>query len=245
MRSGRASSIPANEQLSLSFTDCIEPAQAQTEATLREQLERSSGRAVKLTLTDNATSLLSVRERGSLLGVRLHRMFLDAGEDVIAELGGYIRTRKGKTPKFWEFVRTNRSHITRPPKRRPRIVHKGRFHDLSESFNRVNAGYFEGRLKCAITWGTMLKARARGRTLGTYCQATDLIRIHPSLDRRGVPVYYLDFVVYHEMLHAWLMQEEAGGSQQSGRRRELHGARFKALERKYRDYARAMAWERG
>ena len=47
--------------------------------TLSSYLEKETGKAVSLTVTDNSTSMIAVKTKSDLISVRLHRMFLDAG----------------------------------------------------------------------------------------------------------------------------------------------------------------------
>ena len=69
-----------------------------SEYTLRDTLAKMIGEAVSLTLTDNSTSMLSIRKKDGSVTVRMHRMFLIAGEEVIREIAGFIKKRKGQTP---------------------------------------------------------------------------------------------------------------------------------------------------
>ena len=78
----------------------------------------------------------------------------------------------------------------------------------------------------------------RKRTLGTYCRTTDTIRINPVLDRRSVPLYFIRFVVYHEMLHGYIKEEKKNG------RRSLHSPEFKRKERLFKEYQKAVSWEK-
>jgi hypothetical protein len=65
-----------------------------------------------------------------------------------------------------------------------------------------------------------------------------LIRIHPALDRRWVPRYFLEYVMFHEMLHHLMPHTRGAG------RRALHPPEFREREKEFRHYERAMAWER-
>jgi hypothetical protein len=224
------------EQLTLT----LESAPAFTEQTLHELISGLTGRAIKLTLTNNSTSLLSVRERGAFIAVRLHRMFLKAAHSVIKELAGYIKTRAGETPLFWEFVNSNQMCI-KPSNRKHSVIHKGNRYDLLEIFELINNEYFDGRISCAITWGTRRAGRAKRRTLGSFSGASELIRINPLLDSLAVPKYYIEYVVYHEMLHAD-MHAKASGSKPA-RRRRVHCSEFKQREREFRQFERAIKWE--
>jgi hypothetical protein len=75
-------------------------------------------------------------------------------------------------------------------------------------------------------------------TLGSYCGSTDVIRISPLLDRRSVPSYFVEFIVYHEMLHADLSVATERG------RRRLHPEEFRIRERQFISYEKAIAWEK-
>ena len=224
----------APTQLALEFSH--------TEASLFLRLSELCGRAIKLTLTDNSTSMLSVRDHGSHIAVRLHRMFLGAGDDVLRELGRYVRTRRGSTPLFREFLNSNQHRIAPPSPCQVKLKAAGCHYDLKEIFGRLNIEYFNGKLASSITWGARRKGRARRRTLGSFAACSDLIRINPVLDARRVPRYYVEFVVYHEMLHAEFALR-VGPERGNGSRRRVHDAEFKRREREFKDYERAVSWE--
>ena len=215
--------------------------------TLREFLSRTIGRPVHLTLTNNSTALLSVNERATPPRIRLHRMFLAAGEEVIREIAEYIGARREQTPLFWEFVRDNHSALPPAPPRETRLYTRGRHYDLADTFSSVNDTYFGGELDCKITWGRRTKStRVRHCTLGSYTLESDTVRINPVLDRESVPRYYLEFIVYHEMLHAQLYREqvrETGAITMQGKRRVVHSPEFKGREKLFEHYARAMRFE--
>jgi hypothetical protein len=65
-----------------------------------------------------------------------------------------------------------------------------------------------------------------------------LIRIHPALDQSWVPRYFVEYIVYHEMLHHVIPMPERNG------RRQLHTPEFRARERAFAHFERALAWER-
>ena len=66
-----------------------------------------------------------------------------------------------------------------------------------------------------------------------------LIRIHPVLDRRDVPLYFLESVVYHEMLHHHL-----GGVPDRAGRTVYHSRAFREAEARYPWHREALAWEK-
>ena len=208
------------------------------ETDLTKHFREKTGTPVLLTLTDNSVSMLSVRQKGSAMAVRLHRIFLQAGPAVLDEIAGLIAGKRARTPAVREFIRRHHASLKAPVPRRQAINPVGTVYNLADIFSRLNREYFNGTVSASITWGrqTARQAVAR-RTLGSYRQATDLIRISPVLDSREVPRYALEFVVYHEMLHAVI-----GVAVKNGRR-VIHSPEFKSRERLFRQYAEAREWE--
>ncbi len=73
--------------------------------------------------------------------------------------------------------------------------------------------------------------------MGTYLIDERIIRIHPALDQPFVPRYFVEWVVYHEMLHHVVPMPVVNG------RRVYHSDEFRDLERRFDDFERARAWE--
>ncbi len=118
--------------------------------------------------------------------------------------------------------------------------HEGRFFDLREIFDRLNARFFNNSLKgYTICWGRRRRQRPlRYFVFGTIREEEKLIRIHPLLDEPFVPLWFLEYVVYHEMLHAVVPEEEGPNG-----RRKIHTEAFYKRERQFPSYARARKWE--
>ncbi len=206
------------------------------EYSLISHFERAAGKTVSLTLTENSTSMISVKTRGGSILLRLHRMFLSADTEVLNEITGLIKSRKGKTAHIRRFIGHNIKYIERKPKR-IKIRTAGRFYNLLDIYDYLNNDYFNGKVSAAITWGARSPRRAaRRRTLGSYSKNGGIIRINPVLDSGNVPGYYIEYVVYHEMLHADM---DAG----TGKGR-AHSREFKRCERLFQHYEKALAWEK-
>jgi hypothetical protein len=110
---------------------------------------------------------------------------------------------------------------------------KGRFHNLEDSFHRVNRQYFCGDMpKPQLTW-SVKRTRAR---LGHEDAAMNTVVISRSLDRFEVPEYVLDYVMYHELLHI-----RHGSKYKDGRTR-IHTREFRADERKCAQWREAECW---
>lgn len=209
------------------------------EVTLHASLERKIRKDVSLTITDNSTSILSARMDKDILKLRLHRVFLHANDLVLNELALYVRGNITKTPLLRKFINEQHHFIVDAQKRSITLRTEGTYHDLAMIFESLNREYFDDRITASITWGKQTRIyRARRRTLGSYFPKLDLIRINPILDKKNVPAYFLQFVVYHEMLHADV------GVPDSDKRRRLHSGEFKAKEKLFRHYEKAIAWEK-
>jgi hypothetical protein len=198
--------------------------------------------AVDVTLTDNVRSMVSWRpdREGEGVVVRLHHMFADASEEVLSAVAAYVRDPVDGKAEIASFVREQRDRIRPKQPRRKTLQPKGEVHALDVMFARLNASYFGSRLEMAITWGRKSpKQRPKTMRLGSYCHETGVITIHPRLDRAAVPAYFVEYVIFHEMLHAVLgVQEGPDG------RRRVHTPEFRQLERQFHDYERAVRFER-
>jgi len=190
-----------------------------------------------LVVTNNRRRMVSTRQRGKHVELRLHHMFIGCDEDVVADLIEFIRGDEPARGRIQRYVRDNRDEIQHSLAREP-LRTLGRFHDLE--YVLESALELTGRQGCEgikITWGR----RGRGRRsirLGSYDFDQRLIRIHPALDERWVPNYFLEYVVYHELLHALYpptMSEDG--------RRCVHTEEFKVMEERHPRYDDALAWE--
>lgn len=213
------------------------------ENSLREDLERILGQPVRLKMTDNTSTVMTVKRApaGMPVHLRLHHMFLGAGPQIIRALALWIRSARAKeSAKLVDrFIRENRHQIRTPRKRPADLVTRGAVHDLASLYDSVNQECFGGAVDASITWGKMppLKNR-RSIRFGSYYPREHLVRIHPLLDQPFVPEYFVRYIVFHEMLHAALkIEEKAEG------RRCYHNAEFRRREMEYREYERALRWQ--
>jgi hypothetical protein len=212
-------------------------------AHLRSALERQSGMTVDLVVTDNSSTVLSVKHqrRGRAATLRVHHMFLTAPAPVVQALASWLTLRKNKRAAevINTYIRDQKHAIRERRARRVPVRMQGEHFDLAELFDEVNAASFGGEITARITWGRFpSQARRRSVTFGSYSQHDHLIRISKLLDLPFVPRYFIRFIVFHEMLHAHL----GIGEYPSGRRC-IHGRAFREREQAYPDYHRAVAWQ--
>ena len=117
---------------------------------------------------------------------------------------------------------------------------EGEYFDLQAVFDKLNLEYFDNALAgYTITWGKRRKLPPREYfVFGTIQEEDRIIRIHPLLDAPFVPTWFLEYVIYHEMLHAVTPEE----TDENGRRK-IHTAEFYRREAEFYCYRRARRWE--
>lgn len=210
---------------------------------IRAHLPRGS---LQVTLTDNRHTMISVRRdhsRGPRYRVRLHHMFADADPIVTRALARYIGQNDASASRVLGAFIDTHQHRVRPVGRSRQLVTidtRGRHFDLQEIFDDLNRTYFAGRIQARITWGQRCgKPRRRNSIkMGSYSVEEKLIRVHRSLDRGFVPRYFVEWIVYHEMLHQVHEATLVNG------RRQFHTPAFLTDEALFDQYERARAWER-
>jgi hypothetical protein len=234
----------------------------------RQSLERRlkaacPGRPVVLSITDNRHSIISHTMRQGVLHARIHHMFLDAPARVVNALVSYVmRGDRDASILVGNYIEANGARLARRRARAIPLFAKGSHHDLLAIFNELNERYFGGACHALITWGKKQPRRStsprKAIRLGSYSNLERLIRIHPALDRKWVPRYFVAYVVYHEMLHHMIpaargsMHTGAGGraslalasAKGQPSRRVLHPPEFLVREQLFRKYDRALDWER-
>jgi len=210
-------------------------------ASLEAALAREAERPLRLALTENRSVLLSFRRGKGALELRLHRMFLHAPPEVVRAVArGLNRKNRRADTAVRRFMNENLHRVRKVTRTLPPLVTAGRAHDLREIYDRLNERFFGCRLLVPLTWGRGSgRARRGGLTFGSYDPVLALIRIHPVLDRRDVPLYFLESVVYHEMLHHHL-----GGVPDGAGRTVYHSRAFRQAEVLYPWHRQALAWEK-
>ena len=195
---------------------------------------------VSLSITDNRHSMVSHCWQHGMLRARVHHMFLDAPRSVQSALVRYVAHDDPLASlRIGRFIESNGARLA--PRSRKQPLHtRGKRHDLYAIFQTLNERYFGGSVNALITWGKRSRVKRARHTikLGSYAHGDRLIRIHPALDRVWVPRYFVEFVIFHEMLHLVYPVRTHND------RRELHSPDFRAHEARFRSFERAVKWEK-
>ena len=132
------------------------------------------------------------------------------------------------------------AHPKLPIQRHLNLQHEGKYFDLRAIFARLNARYFRSRLRgYNVVWGRKRRQRPKEYFIfGTIQEEDRVSRINPWLDQPFVPRWFIEYIMYHEMLHS-VVPDEIGPD---GRRR-AHTDEFYRREKQFRGYRRARRWE--
>ena len=209
----------------------------QWEAFLGDRL----GRRVGVVYGRARTAPVQVVHDRRTLRVRLHRFFAAAPPEVREALASWLRVggRARRACRLLDgWIDAQLAALPPAAPRRVTLRPHGEHHDLvplaDSLLGREFVLEFEDRPPPKITWGRRARSRARGSLLlGSFDPAAGLVRIHPVLDRPAVPAWFVRYILFHEILHAAL----------PGCRLN-HGPDFRARERSYPDYERALRWQR-
>ncbi len=199
------------------------------------------GQPVRLVVTDNRSTMLSAKPKGGRLEVRLHHMFLTANEDILTAVADYLGEGEPEAANVIDrFVEQNRTRFVAASRPQSELRAAGCHHDLRAMVDDLARRHFGGRVEVRITWGKRVRPKRGQRSLqlGTYLPEEHLIRVHPVLDQSWVPKYFVEAVVFHEMLH-----HDMPAVVQNGRR-HYHTAAFRKRERSFEYHSAAEQWQK-
>ncbi len=203
---------------------------------MTHRLEELAPCPITLVWHENKATYLSVRKERGCLHFRLHLLFKNAPTPVLEALlaFGLKRDKKARTI-IRQMAHLHFSNTTVDVKP---LRAQGAVYNLQEIFDKMNEGL---KIKdVSIGWSDRARTgKFRSMTFGTFDHHGRQIRIHPLLDDVEVPLYFLEFIVYHEMLHAvYPTVMDAMG------RCSIHSKEFKEKERQFPDFKKAKEWEK-
>jgi len=176
----------------------------------------------------------TIRLRDGRILVRISDLLETAPESVLRAIAHILVAklyRKPITPshasRYRQYVASHhlsaKVHLIRQMRGRKRISSsQGEVYDLNQIFNDLNQRFFHGLLgRPQMTWS---QDHARNH-LGHFDPAHNTIVVSRIFDRKKVPRFVLEYLVYHEMLHLKYPVKLKGS------RRCVHGTEFQAEEK--------------
>jgi hypothetical protein len=117
---------------------------------------------------------------------------------------------------------------------------KMRDSNLLKRFDKINLTYFGGLVCGGIGWRSFSLGKDNENLALACCDfAERFIRVSVVLDDVRVPLWYLDVIIYHEMLHLHLGPRQFDSDSYA----YPHDFRFQCLERRHPDYERSEEFE--
>jgi len=213
-------------------------------ANLARRLSTALGAPVHLRLTDNRATLVSFRRGPEGLRLRAHHLFLGAPDAVVLAMARYAGRNDDAAREALEtYARSRRSLVRRERRPGKPLRARGRCFDLGALSARLNALYFDGRVRVDVGWARKPgRARRRSIHLGGYDVRLREIRIHPALDRPHVPAFVVDYLVFHAMLHADLEDPAEAPLDAAGRCAPEHTPAFSEREAAFPLRVAAQRW---
>jgi hypothetical protein len=189
----------------------------------------------------------TIRLREGRILARLSDLLEGAPETVLRAIAHILLAKLYRKPidklesqRYRRYITSHavssRAELTRSMRGRKQIDSaQGHVYDLDAIFDDLNTRYFWGLLaRPQMTWS---RAHARA-ALGHYDSAHNAIVISRVFDSPRVPLYAVEYIVFHEMLHLKHPIKVRGG------RRSVHGREFQAEERMFPQLEEARAFLR-
>ena len=185
----------------------------------------------------------TIRQRGQRLEIRISDVLEGAPFPLLAAVSSLLlhklfRLNPPNSSRllYREYIsrdeiieRVNRVRRSRSRKSFPGP--RGRHFDLQVLFDDLNESFFNNEVEMEhVSWS---RGTSR-RRLGHFDPAFNAVVISRVLDREDVPECVVSFVLYHEMLHAFLGEEVRNG------KRLKHHPRFRAAEQDFPAYEQAV-----
>lgn len=206
----------------------------------QEQLKNRVGRHLQVKINDNRSTMLSVKWEPDCTKVSLHRMFLQAPQNIMQALACYLRGEHQRiAPSIRAYIEDNLQKLDYSHELDlSKLQTRGNVYDLRQIYDDLNHDYFDNRLKLHITWFGKTQQKNRSRiTFGLYHEPLKLIKINRLIDHASIPSYFVYYVIYHEMLHyVCPAYVDSRGIKQ------IHSKEFKELEKQFFHYEIAQRW---
>jgi len=212
---------------------------------LRSLLKREPRPEIEARFYPYAGLSSTIRLRKGRVHARVSDILAGSPREVLFALACILIAKlyRFKTPKAHERIYRRHtldpsvleaSHNTRR-KRGYKITtsSSGKVYDLAKLFDALNTRYFAGSLaQPQLSWSR----RQTRRILGHHDNVHRTIVISSTLDNPQIPQFVVEYVLYHEMLHVKHPPRVVAG------RSSYHGPAFRADERKFERFAKAMEW---
>lgn len=195
---------------------------------LEKKLSKSLKRKVSIDFSLDGVRRILIEPNGKALKLRLDPLFKEINHDYYEALVKFIQL--GDEHSKSELIEYLRIHKNKLPVKDT--------HTFQSTLNQLRNEHFPLLPPLKLVRGKEgKKGEQKSIRLASYWAKRKEIRLHPYLEIEGVPEYYLQFLIYHELCHAQLVMS---GQAKDG---EHHGPDFIKLEKKFPMIEEAIDWE--
>ena len=158
-----------------------------------------------INIKNTRNRLIRVRKNIFTTNINIHPIFLKADKNIIHDIINFIlqrNTQKIKESKknLSKFFNDNYTSKT------TRINNNYEYKNILSMFDEIilNLKQIYKNIdfnKLKITWGKNYKKHRVSIRFGSFDKKNILIRIHPCLDKKTIPDYFIRSIIYHEISH--------------------------------------------
>ncbi|MDI6796406.1 MAG: hypothetical protein QMD09_05660 [Desulfatibacillaceae bacterium] len=232
-----------------------------SEQVFRSRLAALCKGPIQVDFTFNRASLLRASLVRGVIKIRIQHAFRAADDNTLkaladfvqkpesssqAILKGFVQSRSELICFFAEKAQSGQcAQVEYVPEKLlngRELKPQGRHKNLEKVLAKVADDYRLDAKGIGIFWSQgreIAGPKRRSIRFGSFNSKNRTIRIHPVLDSPVVPDFFIEFIVYHELLHAIFPP-----TKKPQERRSIHTGQFKQRERLFARYDEAIAFER-
>jgi len=204
-----------------------------------EKLQNKTNLKVSIKVKDYKSTFISILKNKNELKISFHKLFLNGDENIEKDLFSYCLFQDKKSLNSLKIFADKNFQKEEKILDENKINFEGDFYNLKQILENLNNVYFQNKLNLKITYFQKPKYKKfRHITFGQYDKKFKLIRINKLLDSDKIPFYFINFVVYHEMLH------DIHPVYLDNNRRVVHSKEFKISEKKFPYFNEVIEFEK-
>jgi len=207
---------------------------------LCDRLQALCHRPLRIQIHENRFAYVSVQpSKSGAVVLSIHRLFLYSSTPVLQALIHFALHRDLRSKAMIrQMAHLYFTRIQPPSPDFGKSNAQGKHIDLQVFYDQLNRSFFDGKIQVPVAWFDPPRYRTfRKITFGSYDRTIPLIRINRILDSSEVPLPFVEFIVYHEMLHTVCEARVDGRG-----RLWVHTPEFHRREALHPHYAFAKKW---
>lgn len=184
----------------------------------------------------------TIRLRSGVIYVRISDKLINAPDETIQAIGCILfdklfgrKTKKEIRHLYRNYINQCIVPDLQPAKSRASLGYSavGKYYNLNDIFEKINDAYFESAVQKPILGWSLNFSKRR---LGFYDHSRDLLVVSRIFDKKRIPDYVREYLMYHEMLHIIIPVKKING------RRAVHPSHFQQREKLFKEYDQAQKW---